>query len=267
MTPGAMARTGMARAGLCALLALAAGAALSGTARAAPRIEFDHLEHHFGRVVQGKIVATSFPVKNAGDQDLVLLEATTPCGCTAVLPEKTVLAPGEWSRIDVTYDSAARSGEVERIITVRSNDPEQPAVELKVVADVDASEHASFEAGEALFGSKCGKCHYDPATDLVGQPLYDAVCFFCHGKARQGKTAPALAAFPSAFDPYLADMIAGGRPGTEMPGFARAHGGPLSPAQVDSLVELLHTVPPPAPPEAEAPPAGDMGDSDGPFFK
>jgi len=252
------------RAGLAALLACTA---LACTAWAGPRIEFDHMEHHFGRVVQGKIVETSFPVRNAGDEDLVLLEATTPCGCTAVLPEKTVLAPGESSKIDVTYDSAARAGEVTRIITVRSNDPKQPVVELKVVAEVDASMHAGFEAGETLFGPKCGECHYDPAKDLMGQPLYDAVCFFCHGKERQGKTAPALAAYPDSADPYLVEMIARGRSGTEMPGFARDQGGPLDPDQVDSLVRLLHTEPPPAPPEPAAAPAGDMGDSDGPFFK
>jgi mono/diheme cytochrome c family protein len=132
---------------------------------------------------------------------------------------------------------------------------------------VDASMHAAFEAGETLFGPKCGECHYDPAKDLTGQPLYDAVCFFCHGKERQGKTAPALAAYPDASDPYLTQMIARGRAGTEMPGFARAEGGPLSPDQVASLVRLMHTEPPPPPPEPAPAPTGDMGDSDGPFFK
>jgi len=263
VTPGA-ARAAFAVLSTCTALACTA---LVSTAWAGPRIHFDHTEFHFGRVVQGKIVETQFPLTNVGDADLVLKEATTPCGCTAVLPEKTVLAPGESSRIDVTYDSSARSGEVERIITVRSNDPVEPVVELKVVAQVDASMHAAFEAGETLFGPKCGECHYDPAKDLMGQPLYDAVCFFCHGKERQGKTAPALAAFPSVFDPYLTHMIELGRAGTEMPGFAKSEGGPLSPEQVESLVELLHTAPPPAPPEPEPEPASDTEDSSGPFFK
>jgi len=266
VTRGAATRTGLAILVACTVLSCTT---LARTAKAGPRIQFDHMEHHFGRVVQGKIVETSFPLKNVGDEDLILLEATTPCGCTAVLPEKTVLSPGEESRIDVTYDSAARAGEVERIITVRSNDPVEPVVELRVVADVDASMHAAFEAGETLFGPKCGECHYDPAKDLTGQPLYDAVCFFCHGKERQGKTAPALAAYADSVDPYLTEMIARGRAGTEMPGFARAEGGPLSPDQIESLVKLLHAEPPPPPPEPEAAeePAPAMGDSDGPFFQ
>jgi len=255
-------------AALAALVAAGTVTFLSCTAFAGPRIAFDHREHHFGRVVQGKVVETSFPLRNVGDADLVLEEVTTPCGCTAVLPEKTVLKPGEETRIDVTYDSAARAGEVERIITVRSNDPVEPVLELRVVADVDASMHAAFEAGEALFGPKCGECHYDPAEGLAGGPLYEAVCFFCHGKAREGKTATALRVYPPSADPYLTEMISRGRPGTEMPGFAREHGGPLSPDQVRSLVQLLHTEPPPAPaPEPGPEPVREVGDPDAPFFQ
>jgi len=257
--------------------ALAVGVAawlcLGGVALAGPRLTFEHRAFDFGEVLQGKIVEHRFTFSNTGDAELVIRDATTPCGCTVVLPDKKQLAPGETGHLDVTYDSAARSGDVERIITVTSNDPVEPELELTVTAHVDASQHAGFKAGETLFGEKCGKCHAVPAKDDAGKPrtgqdLYDAVCWFCHGKARQGKTAPPLGVFAPSIDPELTRIIAEGQAGTEMPAFGKAHKGPLTPEQIASLVALLHTPPPPPPPpEAEPEPIPAMDDPNAPFFK
>lgn len=235
-----------------------------------PRLVLAHTSHDFGEVTQGKIVEHRFPFSNGGDAELRILDVSTPCGCTVVLPDKTALAPGESSHIDVTYDSAARSGDVERVVTVRSNDPVHPELTLHLHAKVDASMHEAFKSGETLFGEKCGKCHAVPARDdagrdRTGQALYDAVCWFCHGKAREGKTAPALGAYAETADPYLRQIIADGRPGTEMPAFARDQKGPLTPEQIASLVDLLHTAPPEAPPGPAPAPATE--DPDAPFFK
>ncbi len=221
------------------------------TVLAGPRIVLDHREHHFGTLTQGKIVVHRFPLTNGGDETLTLTDVSTPCGCTAALPDKSTLAPGESTAIEVTYDSAARSGEVVRIITVMSNDPIEPELELRLVADVDASMHKGFQAGEALFGLKCGSCHADPLAGQQGQALYDVGCWFCHGKAREGKTGPALGQYPDSMTGYLRATIRKGHPGTEMPGFALDDGGPLLDPQVESLIELLKTAPPSPPPPEE----------------
>jgi cytochrome c553 len=235
-----------------------------------PRLVLEHTAYDFGEVTQGKIVAHRFPFSNGGGADLKIEDVSTPCGCTVVLPDKTLLKPGESSYIDVTYDSAARSGDVEREVTVRTNDPVAPEQILHLHARVDASMHEAFKSGETLFGEKCGKCHAVPARDdagreRTGQDLYDAVCWFCHGKERQGKTAPALGAYADTADPYLNQIISEGRAGTEMPGFAQDQKGPLTAAQIASLVKLLHTDPPEAPTEAVPPPQTE--EPDAPFFK
>ncbi|MDH5526571.1 MAG: DUF1573 domain-containing protein [Nitrospirota bacterium] len=255
----------------CAGLAVTEDAPPGTTAQAVvgPRLQFENLEHHFGTITQGKLVEHRFPFTNVGDQDLTISEVSTPCGCTAVLADQEVVPPGSSSFVDVTYDSAARSGEVVRIITVISNDAEQPEMELKVVAQVDASQHAGFMVGDTLFGPKCGSCHYDTAAEKSGQELYDAVCWFCHGTHRQGNTATALDAYQPAMDGYLRKVISDGLPGTEMPGFARNHEGPLFPEQIDSLVDLLHDPPPPPPdpePGVEEEPK-DGFDPSRPFFQ
>jgi mono/diheme cytochrome c family protein len=242
---------------------------VAAPALAGPRLTPEHRVFDFGTVLQGRVVEHSFPFTNTGDADLVIGEVTTPCGCTAVVAGKTVIAPGESSTIDATYDSAARSGDVERVITVRSNDPEEPEMELTLHTHVDASMHTAFKSGETLFGEKCGSCHAEPAEGLSGQALYDAVCWFCHGTARQGKTAAPLGPYPAAVDPEITRLIGGGIAGTEMPAFAKGQGGPLDDAQIRSLVELLHTPlpePPPEEPEAEPAAIPEVGNPDAPFF-
>lgn len=262
------------RAVVRSLAALALSSALwmaADQAWAAPNIEFDHRTFHFGRVVQGKVIDHQFTVTNTGDTDLIIEEVFTPCGCTGAVAGDPTIPPGGTTTIDVTYDSSVRSGEVTRVITVTSNDPDEPELTLQLIATVDASMHEAFQAGEALFGEKCGSCHADPAEGLSGQELFTAVCWYCHGKYREGKTAPALPAYPDASRPYLRHFISEGKDGTEMPGYARGHGGPLDAAQITSLVDLLQTAPPDVPEDEnqpeEAPAPPPVGDPNAPFFQ
>ena len=72
------------------------------------------------------------------------------------------------------------------------------------------------------------------ATD--GRALYAEQCAACHGDAGEGSYGPAfrggamVAAFPSAAD--QAAVVARGRPGTSMRGFADK----LTPEQIDAVV-------------------------------
>jgi mono/diheme cytochrome c family protein len=248
---------------------LLTGWGANALAETGPRIELDHRDHHFGKVTQGKVVIHQFPFKNVGDADLVIDDVSTPCGCTAVLPDKSTLKPGESSYIEVNYDSSARSGEVTRVITLLSNDAVEPELTLEVTATVDSSMHSAFEAGIDLFGPKCGKCHALPNAGKMDQELYETACWFCHGKQRQGNTATALGAYPPASEAFLRHVITDGLPGTEMPGFGHGKGGPLDDRQIESLIQILYTDPP-EPPALEAEPddaTPAFKTPDAPFFQ
>ncbi len=102
------------------------------------------------------IVTVYFTVENKGSSDLVITEMETSCGCTEasliVNGEEgprfgmrghgnwptgwsATLKPGERAQLKVTYDPNAHGiyvGPVERIILIRSNDPEWPTKRLRI---------------------------------------------------------------------------------------------------------------------------------------
>jgi cytochrome c oxidase cbb3-type subunit III len=84
-----------------------------------------------------------------------------------------------------------------------------------------------------------------------GSQIYSRLCATCHGPARTGYTsdnAPSLRTttfLASASDQFLREAITRGRPGTAMPAYGRALGGPLPAEEVDALVTFLRTGAPP----------------------
>jgi len=101
-----------------------------------PKIVFQQSEYDFGAVAQGEKVKHSFVVTNAGYDLLIIKNVHASCGCTAALPDKTELAPGESTNINVEFNSAGRSGKQVKYITVRSNDEENSEVKLKIFGNV-----------------------------------------------------------------------------------------------------------------------------------
>ena len=98
----------------------------------------------------------------------------------------------------------------------------------------------------------CGACHAQPAAGKSGAALWSAVCAMCHGADGKGTRAPSLRTpgyLEGHDDSYLAQAIAYGTPSPKMPGFSETMGGPLTNAQVESLVHLLRSWGP-APPAA-----------------
>jgi mono/diheme cytochrome c family protein len=111
----------------------------------------------------------------------------------------------------------------------------------------------------------------ETASAALGAPLYLLHCTRCHGVQGEGVDAPPVrnSQFIQAGDDQnVFDTIANGRPGTEMPGWLRINGGPLTDAQIGDVVGYLHTLqevaalppatpippePTPAPPPANAP--------------
>lgn len=103
-----------------------------------PDIAVATTSHYFGRVKQGKVVATEIPIRNAGKGDLKIEAVSTSCGCTTAEVQPGVIPPGGEGRLIIHYDSGAHpdKGQVQRHIYIASNDPDEAEVEVIITADV-----------------------------------------------------------------------------------------------------------------------------------
>ena len=101
-----------------------------------PRLVFTTRTHDFGDVKPNQINSYMFTFKNEGTGTLQIQNVRSSCGCTAVVPEKKVLLPGESSILQVKYHSGRYPGKVEKKISVTSNDPVESVVILSIAAQI-----------------------------------------------------------------------------------------------------------------------------------
>ena len=101
-----------------------------------PKLILQQDEYDFGDIKQGEKVSHTFVLTNGGGDLLKIEEVHPSCGCTAALPEKTELAPGESTNLTVTYNSAGRLGKQKKIVRINSNDPDRLEAMLTIKANV-----------------------------------------------------------------------------------------------------------------------------------
>jgi len=99
------------------------------------KIIFDEYQHDFGKVEEGEKIGHNFTFRNNGTTNLVILSATTTCGCTVPKYDTKPIAPGDKGNLEVVFDTSGRSGIQTKIITVKSN-ASTPEVLLKITAEV-----------------------------------------------------------------------------------------------------------------------------------
>ncbi len=215
----------------------------------APKIRFDARTHDFGELRSDHKVEHVWTFRNEGNAPLEIVKTVTSCGCTMTLLDDKLIAPGGTGSIKVTFDPAGQEGSVRKSLSVVTNDPasHNTLLTLKAfvipaaVRQVEGGGHPAI-TGQSLLMGDCATCHAQPGRGKTGEPLYRAVCAMCHGAQATGGRAPSLR-HPSYLDGrsdgQLVEGIAFGTANPRMPGFSELMGGPLSDAQIRSLVELL----------------------------
>ena len=91
----------------------------------------DRREHDFGQVARGDTVSTVFKVK-AGEGPVVLLSATTDCGCTRAEFPKRPLRPGQSAQVKVIF-AAKDKGNFRKTVRLRLNAGGRERAEALVV--------------------------------------------------------------------------------------------------------------------------------------
>lgn len=90
-----------------------------------------------GQVSRGESIAAEFVLDNHGEGDLVVRSVQPACGCTVVSFDERI-APGASGRIRAQVDTKDLTGAIAKSVTVLSNDPVTPRLQLTVKADVRA---------------------------------------------------------------------------------------------------------------------------------
>lgn len=89
----------------------------------APVAKYASMSYSFDTISNSTPVECQFSIKNEGQSDLVIRAVKPSCGCTAVKPEKSILAPGDSTFIDAVFHPEDRTGDFKSGITVITNDP------------------------------------------------------------------------------------------------------------------------------------------------
>lgn len=102
----------------------------------APVTTFAEKTWNFGEIKQGDVVKHQFEVKNDGKSELIIRKVKASCGCTAIKPEKTILAPGETTMIAAEFNSRGKSGRQTKSVTIVTNDPKMTTHRLMITGNV-----------------------------------------------------------------------------------------------------------------------------------
>jgi mono/diheme cytochrome c family protein len=194
-----------------------------------------------------------FSFTNVSPGNVVILNVHTSCGCTtAQLPPLTWILPaGTNSQIGVHVNFAGKSGTLFKTVTVTADKGTLTLmVKINILPPVtqtlsDADRARGVELAkadrQAVFHGDCVTCHVVPGQGKYGKLLFDADCAVCHEGEHRATMVPDLHALkvPTNVE-FWQTWISHGKPGSLMPAFSTADGGPLTDMQIASLANYLN---------------------------
>lgn len=146
---------------LCAALLVAATVAAQGK----PKIVAVEPIKDVGTVPKGEKIVQDFVIRNDGDAVLEITNIQPACGCTVAEYDKSI-APGKTGRVHASVDTSTFNGAIAKGLTVFSNDPATPELELTVRAKVEP--YISIKPGYARYVTVQG----EPVEGDITQTLW-----------------------------------------------------------------------------------------------
>ncbi|HSM51359.1 MAG TPA: DUF1573 domain-containing protein [Thermoanaerobaculia bacterium] len=118
-------------------LVLAATPELAAAGGPAPKAVVPGPVWNAGPVAKGDRLSTDFVIRNEGDAELVLLEVNPACGCTVAKFDARI-PPGGSGKVHAELDTTGFLGPIAKGITVLTNDPANPRLQLTIQAQIEA---------------------------------------------------------------------------------------------------------------------------------
>ena len=220
---------------------------LKSTEAAADQAEA-HFDFNFTNVSPGKVVIVS---------------VHPSCGCTTAQlpPMPWLVEAGTSGQIGITVDLKGKSGTLFKTVNVATEKGFltlsvritilPPVVPVMTDADRARGLAAAKVDRQAVFQGDCAACHVKPGVGKYGKALYDVSCGICHEAEHRATMVKDLHDIKTPTnEDFWRTWIMHGKPGSLMPAFSTAEGGPLNDVQIASLAAYLNTaipskVPPP----------------------
>lgn len=116
-----------------------------------PRIIADPPTISFGQRDAGEIVTNRFTLRNTGRAELTLKRAVSSCGCIRTALKDRSVAPGQQTTLDVHLALRGLRGQQRKSVSVMSNDPITPVLNLWMEGEVRQA--VCFEPASVTFGN------------------------------------------------------------------------------------------------------------------
>lgn len=212
------------------------------------------VEHMVASSVEDPATGMVFGADTATRSPVTILNVRPSCGCTTAQlpPIPWTLAPGTNGQIGVTVNLAGKFGTVVKSVHVGTDlGSYDLMVQITIVrqsisppTDNERIRQMAIAHADrqAVFRNDCAGCHVSPGQSKYGKDLFDADCAICHEAQHRASMVPDLHTLtvPTNND-FWRNWIAHGKPGTFMPAFSTAEGGPLSEMQITSLADYLNS--------------------------
>lgn len=198
----------------------------------------------------------TFYFTNVSAQTVAILNAVASCGCTVpkLPPLPWKIEPGAGGGIPVLMNAAGKTGSISKTVTINTDQgrkfltvkinvtPPGTAVLQAMSGPMDRTKNQELAKADrtAIFRGDCASCHVEKGRGKLGKELYDASCGICHDAEHRAEMVPDLRNLKHDTNAdYWRTWISLGKAGTLMPGFAHSEGGPLTPMEINSLVQYL----------------------------
>jgi mono/diheme cytochrome c family protein len=208
-----------------------------------------------------QVAKLTFDFTNITAGVVTILSVNPSCGCTTaeLPPVPWVLAVGTNGQIGINVDAKGKGLEDKlstlfktvavvtdkgrKDLILRINILPPPPMPKMTEAQRAAGIAAAKVDRQAVFKGSCASCHLPKIEGKYGQQLFKALCSICHEAEHRASIVPDLHNLPvPTNEEFWRTWITYGKPGSLMPAFAKAQGGPMSDLQIASLAAYLNAV-------------------------
>lgn len=146
------------------MVALAMPAAWAQT----PRLVVDQPVYDFGESDNSQVIEHTFTLRNEGDATLHITQTRSSCGCTVAQLSAQEIEPGQSATLTGRFNLAGRSGRQQSVITVTTDDPQNPSQQLSMQGDV--SQPVTIRPARIFFGQLSSQQDAERTVDITSRP-------------------------------------------------------------------------------------------------